>query len=176
MTSDTLHFSRPVQLREIPPTGRHFIVETNADERQAVAQQLGLPAIAALSAKLQVMPFRKDGLAVDGTIHARLTQVCVVTAEPFENEVEAPVDIRYSPDGKDPNADFDLAELNDPDAEDPPDLLVGDSIDLGAVVSEFLALALDPYPRKPGAVFEEGDDKATLSPFAALNTLKNKDS
>lgn len=176
MTNPTPHFSRPVHLREIPATGRHFMIETNEDERRAVARQLGLPDVAALTAKLHVTPFRKDGLAVEGTILAKITQICVVTAEPFESKVEAPVDIRFSPDGQDPNAEFDLAELNDPEAEDPPDLLVGDTIDLGAVVSEFLALALDPYPRKPGATFEGDGDEAGLSPFAALNRLKDKDS
>ncbi|MBP0579009.1 DUF177 domain-containing protein [Labrys sp. LIt4] len=176
MTTQTPHFSRPVHLREIPATGRHFVIDTNEDERRAVARQLGLPSVAALTAKLHVTPFRKDGLAVDGSIHALITQICVVTAEPFESEIEAPVDIRFSPDGQDPNAEFDLAELNDPEAEDPPDLLVGDAIDLGAIVSEFLALALDPYPRKPGVTFEGGEDEASLSPFAALDRLKGKDS
>lgn len=176
MTTQKPSFSRPVHLREIPATGRHFILDTDEAERRAVAAQLGLPDVAALTAKLHVTPFRKDGLAVEGTIHARLTQICVVTAEPFESEVEAPVAIRFSPDGQDPNAEFDLAELNDPEAEDPPDLLVGDTIDLGAIVSEFLALALDPYPRKPGAAFEGDADPAGLSPFAALDALKGKDS
>jgi uncharacterized metal-binding protein YceD (DUF177 family) len=176
MTNETPHFSRPVHLREIPPTGRHFAIEATEDERRTFARQLGLPAVAALTAKFHVTPFRKDGLAVNGTIRARLTQICVVTAEPFESEVEAPVDIRFSPDGQDPNAEFDLAELNDPEAEDPPDLLAGDTIDLDAVISEFLALALDPYPRKPGASFEGDENEASLSPFAALNRLKDKDS
>jgi len=46
------------------------------------------------------------------------------------------------------------------------------------VAAEFLALALDPYPRKPGVEFEspqpeaEPDEKA--SPFAALAKLKEK--
>ncbi|MGO4336912.1 DUF177 domain-containing protein [Labrys sp. KB_33_2] len=176
MTNETPHFSRPVHLREVPPTGRYFVIETNEDERRAIARQLGVPDVAALTAKLHVTPFRKDGLAVDGTIRARLTQICVVTAEPFESEVDAPVDVRFSPDGQDPNAEFDLAELHNPDAEDPPDLLSGDTIDLGAIVCEFLALALDPYPRKPGAAFEGDEDEAGLSPFAALNKLKDKDS
>ncbi|CAM5765603.1 phosphodiesterase [Labrys miyagiensis] len=175
MTNDALTFSRPVHVHEVPATGRHFNIATSESEREAVARQLGLPGIAELSARLVVSPFRKDGLAVAGTVHARLTQTCVVSAEDFENTVEAPVEIRFSPDGQDPNADFDLAELNDPDAEDPPDLLTGGEIDLGAIIAEFLALALDPYPRKPGISFEGPAEDADLSPFAALNALKNKD-
>ena len=32
--------------------------------------------------------------------------------------------------------------------------LIGGSVDLGALATEFLILGLDPYPRKPGAVFQ----------------------
>ena len=43
----------------------------------------------------------------------------------------------------------------------------------GAVATEFLLLGLDPYPRKPGAVFDAppADDPASR-PFAALAALK----
>ena len=57
--------------------------------------------------------------------------------------------------------------------EDPPDLIVDGRIDLGALAAEFLALGLDPYPRKPGAAFEPGEEEAGRdSPFAALARLR----
>ena len=48
-------------------------------------------------------------------------------------------------------------------------------IDLGALTAEFLALGLDPYPRKPGVDFsyqDPADEKD--SPFAALGKLKGE--
>ena len=39
--------------------------------------------------------------------------------------------------------------------EEPPEPIVDGTIDLGGVTLEFLALALDPYPRKPGVEFTE---------------------
>jgi hypothetical protein len=174
MSNDKPSFSRPVRVGEIPAMGRNFPITTTEQERAELARQLGLPAIAELTAKLLVVPFRKAGLAVDGSLHARVTQTCVVTLEDFESTVDAPVSIRFSTDGVDPNAEFDLAELTDPEAEDPPDLLVGGQIDLGAVMIEFLALELDPYPRKPGVAFERDGEETSLSPFDVLNALKNK--
>ena len=63
-----------------------------------------------------------------------------------------------------------------PDAdEEPPEQLIDGKLDLGALASEFLLLAIDPYPRKPGAEFsppkveDEGDH-----PFAALAALKKR--
>ena len=58
---------------------------------------------------------------------------------------------------------------------DPPDLIVNGLFDLGALAAEFLALALDPYPRKPGVSFVETAPEAegpeSVSPFAALRKI-----
>ena len=56
---------------------------------------------------------------------------------------------------------------------EPPDEIVNGQIDLGALTAEFLALGLDPYPRKPGVDFsyQDAPDEKD-SPFAALGKLK----
>jgi hypothetical protein len=62
-------------------------------------------------------------------------------------------------------------------AEDEPEVLVNETVDLGAIATEFLVLGVDPYPRKPDAIFEApaaGDSSAR--PFAALAALKDKKS
>lgn len=114
MSNDTPLFSRPVRVGDIPNAGRRFSITTTPEERDAVARLLGLPAVADLTAKLEVTPFGRDGLAVGGSIHARVTQTCVVSLDEFESTLDAPVDIRFSTDGVDPNAELDLAELTDP--------------------------------------------------------------
>ena len=59
------------------------------------------------------------------------------------------------------------------DAEDPPEMLRDGAVDLGAVAIEFLLLGIDPYPRKPGAVFDAPPAGDPVShPFAALAALK----
>jgi hypothetical protein len=58
---------------------------------------------------------------------------------------------------------------------DAPQPLTGGVVDLGALATEFLILAIDPYPRKADAVFagfSAGEGPA--SPFAALAALKKK--
>jgi hypothetical protein len=175
MTELDLPLSRPVTLADVPPAGRDVSIITSGKEREAVARLLQLPGIAALEAALRVSPYGRDGLAVAGEVHAQLTQVCVVTGDAFESDVVAPVDIRFSPHGQDPNAPLGPDELVDPEAEDPPDLLVGGRIDLGAIVSEFLALALDPYPKKPGASFSTYAEPGAESPFGALSSLTKRE-
>jgi hypothetical protein len=49
-------------------------------------------------------------------------------------------------------------------------------IDLGRLATDVLYLAIDPYPRKPGAVFEPQIAAADPEdhPFAALKVLKSR--
>ena len=56
-----------------------------------------------------------------------------------------------------------------------PEPLIDGVVDLGALATEFLILGLDPYPRKPGAVFELPQDvKPDPGPFAALAGLQGR--
>ena len=63
------------------------------------------------------------------------------------------------------------------EAEEPPDAIVDGKIDLGALAAEFLALGLDPYPRKPGASFESSEldlgSESIGSPFDILKKMQD---
>ena len=63
----------------------------------------------------------------------------------------------------------------DPGAPDPPELLEGPTIDIGELAEEYFVLAIDPYPRAPGAALPADvvDDAESPkdSPFAALAKL-----
>ncbi len=65
----------------------------------------------------------------------------------------------------------------DPDGPDLPETFTGDTIDAGDIVAEFAALAIDPYPRKPGAEFQDHIESTDAtdkkpSPFAVLKDWK----
>jgi hypothetical protein len=48
-------------------------------------------------------------------------------------------------------------------------------IDLGEATTEQLALALDPFPRKPGAEIPPEAKEAPEGPFAALGRIRKPD-
>lgn len=148
-----------------------------ADElaRARIARLLGLVSIESLTAELRLKPWM-DGAEIDGRFSAEITQTCSVTADAFEESAGGEFVIRVLPPGSinAPRDDVDEIEL-DPEADDPPDVLDGEEIDLGAYVVEHLSLELDPFPRKPGAEFIAPKDDADLSPFAALRALKKDD-
>lgn len=174
--------SRPVSVAATPPEGLEIEIVASAAERAALAELNGLVGISALTARLRVKRWRGDGLEVDGELRATLRQTCVVTLEPFDAEIVEPLHMRFAPAPGDadrrrqrsPQAIAQAVEQDiDIAGDDPPDPLIGGGVDLGGCVSEFLTLALDPYPRKPGAEFREPApaDNAEASPFATLRTL-----
>jgi uncharacterized metal-binding protein YceD (DUF177 family) len=167
-------WSVPLAVSEVPDTGRHIDLAADAQARAVVARLAGLAALPRLEASFDVTPRGRGGLRVVGQVSATVVQTCVVTLEPIENEIDAPVDLVFVPAGALPPAGRDGGEVEVP-LEDAPEPLVGGHIDLGAIATEFLILAVDPYPRKPDAVFHSpaaGDDSA--HPFQPLAALKRK--
>ena len=159
----------PVRLDDIPEPGRRFELSPDAAARSALARLVGVNDVPRLHADLDVRRVG-DGLRVIGRVTGAVGQTCVVSLDPLENEVEEAIDLLFSPAGALPTAAADVAELSD--ASEP---LVDGMIDLGAIATEFFLLGIDPYPRKPGAVFAEqhgGESSAATSPFAVLAALK----
>ena len=166
-------FSRAVRVDPLPREGLSLDIEATAPERAALATLNGLPSIARLDAHFQIFKWGR-GVRVEGKVAARVTQTCVVSLEPFEVEIEEPVEVKFLP--PDAKAPVTSPEAHGLDDVDEPDIVVDGKIDLGALASEFLTLALDPYPRKPGVEFEppveapEGE-----SPFSRLRVLSGRD-
>lgn len=163
---DTLPLSRRIAVDKLPAKGEHVRVEATADERAALAEAFGLPAIHDLLGTYRVVGDPRR-VAVTGTVTGRVVQTCVVTLEPFESQIVEEVEVDFAP-ATEP-ADEEEAALR---KLDPPDEIVDGKIDLGALTAEFLALGLDPYPKKPGAEFAPVIEDAEVSPFDKLKALK----
>ena len=163
-------WSMPVAVENVAETGEHFDLAADAAVRSALARLAGLRELARLEASFDVSRRGAGGLHVAGVVSATVGQNCVVTLEPLVNEIRETVDLVFLPPrpGDAPEPDGAPAERkwNDPEP------LIGGAVDLGAVATEFLLLGLDPYPRKPGAVFEPLQDRQPdAGPFAALAKL-----
>jgi hypothetical protein len=167
------HWSVPVALHEVPPTGRRFELAADAAVRAAIAKSADLRALPRLQATFDVSRHGPEGLRVVGRVCATVGQVCVVTLDPIENEVEEMIDLVFVPAGTaaDAAGRIGLEEA----AEDAPEPLLGDTVDLGAIATEFLILGIDLYPRKPDAVFQAPPvEDSAEHPFAALAALRRQ--
>jgi uncharacterized metal-binding protein YceD (DUF177 family) len=166
-------WSVPVALAEMPESGRHVELVADEHRRAAIARLAGVTALPRLAASFDLARHGRNGLHVTGQVSATVGQICVVTLEPMESEIEEPIDLVFTPEAASPAGDAG-GEVEIP-MEDGPEPLVDGTVDLGAIATEFLILAIDPYPRKPDAIFKAppaGDD--TAHPFAALAALQKK--
>jgi len=167
--SPELPISRPVEVERMALREGGVRLEATEDERRRAAEFLKLPAIHSLIGDFRIAG-NKRRAKVTGQVSGRVSQSCVVTLEPFETDFAEDVELTFAEERD---------NLSPEEIErrkiDPPDEIVDGKIDLGTVMTEFLALALDPYPRKPGVDFEPiTDDKAKDSPFAALGKLRGE--
>jgi Large ribosomal RNA subunit accumulation protein YceD len=172
-------WSYPIKRADIPETGRHFDLVADAGTRAAIARLAGVPAMSRLEAELEVTLHGRGGLQVTGAVTATVEQTCVVTLEPIENEIDEPIDLVFVPAGSTAAPPLEADERGEIEipVDDQPEVLIDDTVDLGVIATEFVMLGIDPYPRKPGAVFEQptadGDDDQGR-PFAALAALERE--
>jgi uncharacterized metal-binding protein YceD (DUF177 family) len=183
----------PPAVASAPPFSRPFDVETqkefpvttdiaaNEAEREALAEMFNIPGVGELTARIKIVRTPAGQFIVSGEASARVTRTCVVTLEPFEVVIREPVDGFFEavpPKGRRPaRAPEREVEVHVDTDEEPPEPLTDGCIDLGVLAAEFVALGLDPYPRKPDARFELSPDvaPAEASPFAVLERLKKVD-
>ena len=191
--------SRPLRLGDVPVGGKTVTLEAGAVERAALAKRLGVVSLDRLTASLTIQrDDRGRQFRVHGQFDAALTQICVVTLEPFATMVSDAVVARFDraaarpsraitrdSAGRNVAADqSDMAAIDilvmagdvlDDEVVEP---VYGETIDLGELVAQYLSLAIDPHPRRPNARFDPGvigpeDDRSkTRSPFAALSSMR----
>lgn len=170
----------PVIVAQIPDTGLHRRLEASVAERQAMAELAGVREVLSAEADLDVVPKSGGRIQITGLVRARIGQICVVTLDPIENEIEEEVDLIFAPEAEVRKMADLIEEGQDdetpPEVIDPPEAIVGGIIDLGRIATDALFLAIDPYPRKEGVVFEA--EVTALDPedhpFAALKVLQGK--
>ncbi len=170
-------FSHLVNVEEVPEQGLDLAISADATTRQALAAADGLVGIDSLEADLHIARRGVAEFNVSGTLRAKVTQICVLSLEPFDADVVEEMDVDFAPPAA-RVAPRIATQFGGPGApeRDPPDAIVDGMIDVGALAAEFLALGLDPYPKKPGMEFtpvtvsEESDEK----PFDVLKKLTDR--
>lgn len=169
-------FARPFTLAEAKRQAGCITLSADAEEREALARRFGLLALDALDATLS-LTVEGDELHVAGHVTARATQACIASGEPVPEKIDEAIAIRFVP-----SARLEAAEEEAEIELDGASLDVigydGGAIDLGAMVADTLALALDPYPRSKDAdawLKAHGvKSEEEAGAFGALAALKDK--
>jgi len=172
--TETPLFDALVRIDRLPATGRDLTVSLDEPTRAALAELLRLSAVDSFSATLTVAPLR-GGIRAQGRLVADIVQPSVVTFEPVEQHVDEIVDRVFLPEEHAHKPTPGSEVFVDLEDDDFPDHIDGPEVDLSALLIETLALAIDPYPRRPGESLDSlGIDVAgdPTGPFAALEKLK----
>ena len=169
--------SRPVDIGHLPKDAI-VVVATNR-ELAELAAAYDLIAATALSATVALTPGPRGSVEVQGRVIADIVQTCVVSLAPVDQHIDEPFSLRFvRASDAPPPAKRGAEVVVAPNAPDPPEILEGTTIDVGAVVEEAFVLAIDPYPRAPGVAlpveFADPADRLADSPFAALAGLADK--
>ncbi len=166
MNQAAAEFSYEIVLDDLPKGGRKFLLEANDVELDAVANRLGVLAVDKLSGELWVSA-TKERFSVRGRVAARLKRECVVSLEEIVEAIDEPFETEFVRRA---------AALENDDEEislDSPEIHEDAELDIGELLVQQLALAIDPYPRKPGvarlvAEFGVEDEASPLAQALAL--------
>jgi uncharacterized metal-binding protein YceD (DUF177 family) len=172
---DNPEFARVIELRQLRELADlAFDIAPTDGEAAAIARLLGARAVRKMRLRGRLTAIG-GGWRLDAWLGATVVQTCVVSLDPVTTRIDQPVRRTWLPvTGPRP------AELVvEPDEDDEVEPL-GERIDLGLVATEALALALPPYPRKPGArlgptaMAGRGVAGEEPKPFAGLAALRGK--
>jgi uncharacterized metal-binding protein YceD (DUF177 family) len=171
--SDSQEFSRFVEADSVGTHRMERRITANPEERAALAKRFDLLGIDRLEAVFSLKRAGGGVIHVQGEIEAEVTQACVVTLAPVPAKIAESFSADFADEDRRRPSETDL----DFEAEDPPEPIRNGHIDLGELAAEQLSLALNPYPRAPGAAIPEefspdpdaeGEAERPVNPFSIL--------
>ena len=132
---------------------------------EALASRFGFVEIDDLTVAVEIFRVGPDAWDVRGGVMAHLVQSCIVTGEPVPETVDFDIQERYVRATHDDDEIVVGLEDSEP--------LVDGCIELGEMVAQSLALAVNAWPRTTDAPDEfKAGDVSDSHPFASLGRLK----
>lgn len=173
------HLVPPDQIARGIAQGR---LAATPEQRTAIARRLKIPAVKSFAVSFHFTPtIWAKVFRLQGHIDAVVEEECVLTLDRLPRTLESPFECLCGPENV-------LAKLEDMgvlDADmDPPEPMGEEGIDVGEVAVQYLALALDAYPRQPDLTLEQrlqqvgtiqqDNPSPARQPFAQLANLQPK--
>ncbi len=173
MAQNTPEFSYPVDVSRISSSPMKIELTADEKQRRALAERFKIISVDALTAEVNLKRVNRSQIRVRGSFDAEVTQTCVVSLEPFRDTVSDSFSVLFGENQTARPNEYEIELSMDEDEE--TDVAEDGKIDVGELVAEYLALSLNPFPRRPGASFSyETPREEKKSPFAALEKLRLK--
>ena len=149
-------FSRTVLVSEIGRDGLKLSISADKNECNSLALRFGLAEIKRLEAEIYVArrPSSDEKIYVDVHFSTDLVQNCVASLRPIETNIIDRFSVVFA-SGQERASSSESFTIED---LDPPDLFSEGRLEVGGLLAEHLALALDPYPRHPDSALPEFEE------------------
>lgn len=179
-----------VEVEDIGHEPKTVTFRASERERIDLARRLGIVSVEEASATVTVQQAGGGMIHAMGSLQVRLIQNCVVTLAPVPSVIEeefegwfgdkaSAVSFARAKSERDAKKSHVEAEILEESVD--PEPINGGKIDVGELATQYLSLALNPYPRAEGAPdrHEFGpkpEEGASIrkSPFEALKDWKEK--
>ena len=173
-------FQRPISIDGLNEVERYIEIKADEQESEALALRFSVLSISKFNADVWLSLDHDHYVYARIKLSADVLQSCVFTLEPLLTSITDGFELNFLSDDQ-----MDTYHLKDYTLEfdrniEPPGIITDRTIDLGAVISEYLCLTIDPYPRIKGMDLEninssDSDSGQTVSsPFAALKQWRGK--
>lgn len=175
-------FSYKINVAHLSAKPVRVKLEADDEEKRHLADRWGVSSVESVTADLEVIRWKRDGVRIKGTVEAHITQSCVVTLDPVTTQIVENIEALFVPEGS-RLARVETSDIGemiiDAEGPDAPETYQGDIIDVAQICEEFIVLSIDPYPRLEGVSMPAeanvpDEDDEVESPFAGLSEYKSK--
>lgn len=164
-------------LNRLSDAGFETTIDLGTEERRRLAEWAEVADVSRFVGRISLRRLSASRFAYSAHLEAEITQTCAVTLEPVSSKQCLDFDrtlqlVPQAKRGSDSSVELSPAAGDD----EVPEEIESSRYDLAAPLLEEFSLAIDPYPRAPGASFEapQEEGEAPDSPFAVLKALKSK--
>jgi len=167
-------FSHIYDLAHLSDAGDEVIIAPDAEQRARLAEWAAVDSVDTFEGRVTLRRRSAGRFDYDAVLTADIVQSCVVSLQPVRSHLTLDVSRHLHFSKFLASAKIAQHELA-PESDEGPEELEDSHYDLASPLLEEFALAIDPYPRASGTVFEPPPDKdAGESPFAVLKRLKGR--
>jgi hypothetical protein len=149
-----------------------FSYEANKGELAALRRYAEVEDLRSFKSRLTVVPLTGGKFRVSGILQADVIQASVVNLAIVPASIEESFSIEYWP----PDLIQTRGEVAEAFNEDQPEPIADGRLPIGELLSELLAVSIDPYPRNEGDTFEwtPANPEPEAGPFADLARLRRQ--
>lgn len=192
-THEKSEWSYLVDIDDLQSGPRTYDFSASEEARADLARRMGVVSVENAQGTITLQRVSGGVIQAIGTVRADLTQSCVVSLVPVPTHIEedfegwfgdksGAVSFTKARNEREAKKGQSEAELLEESVD--PEPIIGGKVDIGELATQYLCLALDPYPHAPGVSAEfiaapppdkDGEGAALRkNPFEALKDWKER--